>query len=224
MHLNEQEIVRRKAREELEKLGIEAYPSELYEVTHKSREIINSFKEEKADEYQEVSIAGRIMSRRIMGSASFAELQDEAGRIQIYLRRDDLCPGEDKTLYNTVFKKLLDIGDIIGVKGHVFKTKTGETSVYVKELKLLSKSLKPLPVVKESVDEEGIVQIHDSFTDLLLKTFPLIKWIVQFRKCIANFFSVYNRFKTFHQSFLFPMLLCKWRHLYGIIDDVRWLD
>jgi len=165
MHLSEQEIVRRKAREELEKLGIEAYPSELYEVTHKSREIINSFKEEKVNEYLDVSIAGRIMSRRIMGSASFVELQDEAGRIQIYLRRDDLCPGEDKTLYNTVFKKLLDIGDIIGVKGHVFKTKTGETSVYVKELKLLSKSLKPLPVVKESVDEEGNVQIHDSFTD-----------------------------------------------------------
>lgn len=169
MHLSEQEIVRRNALEELGKSGINSYPPELYEVTHKASEIKNNFSEDNSDEFKEVSMAGRIMSRRIMGSASFAEIQDETGRIQIYLRRDDLCPGDDKTLYNTVFKKLLDIGDIIGVQGYVFKTKTGETSVYVKELKLLTKSLRPLPIVKESTDEEGNIKIHDAFSDQEMK-------------------------------------------------------
>ncbi len=165
MHLSEQEIIRRQAREELEKLGIDPYPSALYPVTHHASEIKEGFSEDKADDYAEVCLAGRIMSRRIMGSASFAELQDVTGRIQLYFRRDDICPGEDKTMYNTVFKKLLDIGDIIGVKGFVFKTKVGEISVHVKEFTVLAKSLRPLPIVKESVDESGNKRVHDAFQD-----------------------------------------------------------
>ncbi|HHL51789.1 MAG TPA: lysine--tRNA ligase [Flammeovirgaceae bacterium] len=165
MHLSEQEIIRRQAREELEKLGIDPYPSALYPVTHHASEIKEGFSEDKADDYAEVCLAGRIMSRRIMGSASFAELQDVTGRIQLYFRRDDICPGEDKTMYNTVFKKLLDIGDIIGVKGFVFKTRVGEISVHVKEFTVLAKSLRPLPIVKESVDESGNKRVHDAFQD-----------------------------------------------------------
>ncbi len=159
LELSEQEIIRRKSLEELNKLGINAYPAAEYKNTHFSSEIKQKFDPEK-ENLQEVSIAGRIMSRRIMGKASFAEIQDAEGRIQVYLNRDDLCPGEDKTLYNTVFKKLLDIGDIIGIKGHVFITKVGETSIHVKELTILSKSLKPLPIVKE---KDG--KTYDAFTD-----------------------------------------------------------
>ncbi|HET9487660.1 MAG TPA: lysine--tRNA ligase [Chryseosolibacter sp.] len=164
MVLSEQELIRRQSKEELEKLGINPYPAELYEVNVTSREILERFDAEKKN-YQQVSIAGRIMSRRIMGSAAFAELQDESGRIQIYLRRDDLCPGDDKTLYNTVFKKHLDIGDIIGVKGFAFKTQTGEISIHVTSLTVLAKSLRPLPIVKETVDEQGNVLRHDAFKD-----------------------------------------------------------
>lgn len=164
MVLSEQEIIRRQSKEELEKLGINPYPAESYEVTVSAKEILEHFDAEKKN-YHQVSIAGRIMSRRIMGSAAFAELQDESGRIQIYLRRDDLCPGEDKTLYNTVFKKHLDIGDIIGVKGFGFKTQTGETSIHVTSLTVLAKSLRPLPIVKETVDEQGNVARHDAFKD-----------------------------------------------------------
>src|SRR5210317_2201828 len=122
MQLSEQEIIRRQAKEQLEALGIDPYPSELYQVTHQAKEIGENFSEATAEQFKEFSLAGRIMSRRIMGSASFAEIQDSSGRIQVYFRRDDICPGEDKTLYNTVFKKLLDIGDIIGVKGFAFRT------------------------------------------------------------------------------------------------------
>ncbi len=165
MHLSEQELIRRQAKEQLEALGIDPYPSELYEVSHLANEIKESFTEEKADQFKEVSLAGRIMSRRIMGSASFAELQDSSGRIQVYFRRDDICPEEDKTMYNTVFKKLLDIGDIIGIKGFVFITQVGEISVHVTDYKILAKSLKPLPIVKESVDEAGNKQVHDAFKD-----------------------------------------------------------
>jgi lysyl-tRNA synthetase, class II len=164
MVLSEQEIIRRQSKEELEKLGINPYPAELYEVNVAAKEILDHFDGEKKN-YQQVSMAGRIMSRRIMGSAAFAELQDESGRIQIYLRRDDLCPGDDKTLYNTVFKKHLDIGDIIGVKGFAFKTQTGETSVHVTSLTVLAKSLRPLPIVKETVDDQGNVVRHDAFKD-----------------------------------------------------------
>jgi lysyl-tRNA synthetase, class II len=164
MQLSEQEVIRRQSKEELEKLGINPYPAELFEVNASSADILLNYDRNKLD-YKSISIAGRIMSRRIMGNASFAELQDEKGRIQIYVRRDDICPGEDKTLYNTVFKKLLDIGDIIGVKGYVFTTQTGEISVHVTALTVLSKSLRPLPVVKESEDEQGNVVKHDAFTD-----------------------------------------------------------
>lgn len=158
--LSEQEIQRRQEKEELENLGINPYPSETYEVTHFAKEIKADF-EDKPEAFEEVTLAGRLMSRRIMGSASFAELQDSTGRIQIYVARDDVSPGGDKTAYNTVFKKVLSIGDFIGIKGFVFKTKVGETSVHVKEFVVLSKSLKPLPLPK--TDAEGVV--HDAFTD-----------------------------------------------------------
>ncbi|MFM8848915.1 MAG: lysine--tRNA ligase [Cytophagales bacterium] len=164
MHLSEQEIIRRQSLEELQKLGIEPYPAELFEVNVSAREIHANYSDQKI-EYKDVSIAGRIMTRRVMGNASFAELQDETGRIQVYFRRDDICPGEDKTLYNTVFKKLLDIGDIIGVKGFVFTTQTGEISIHVTSFKVLAKSLRPLPIVKETKDEQGNVVLHDAFTD-----------------------------------------------------------
>ena len=162
--LSEQEIFRRKSLEEFKKLGINPYPAELYEVNASAEEILTNYERQKSD-YRQISIAGRMMSRRIMGNASFAELQDETGRIQLYIRRDDLCPEEDKTMYNTVFKKLLDIGDIIGVKGYGFTTQTGEISIHVTALTVLSKALRPLPVVKETTDEAGVVTRHDAFTD-----------------------------------------------------------
>jgi lysyl-tRNA synthetase class 2 len=164
MQLSEQELRRREEKSELEKLGIDPYPPELFEVNVSTRDIRKNYEKQKTD-YKNISIAGRIMSRRIMGSASFAELQDEYGKIQIYLRRDDICPGEDKTLYNVVFKRLLDIGDIIGIKGYLFTTQTGELSIYVNELKVLTKSLRPLPIVKETTDQEGKVVSHDAFKD-----------------------------------------------------------
>lgn len=163
--LSEQEIIRRKSLDEFKKLGINPYPAELFEVNASAQEILTNYERQKSD-YRQISIAGRMMSRRVMGNASFAELQDETGRIQLYIRRDDLCPGEDKTQYNTVFKKLLDIGDIIGVKGYGFTTQTGEISIHVTSLTVLSKSLRPLPVVKETTDEAtGVVTRHDAFTD-----------------------------------------------------------
>ena len=160
MILSEQELLRRQKREDLIKLGINPYPAEMFDVNVTAEDIHKNYENNKLD-YKVISIAGRLMSFRIMGSASFAELQDSTGRIQVYFRRDDLCPDEDKTLYNTVFKKLLDIGDIIGVKGYVFTTQTGEISIHVTEFKILNKSLKPLPVVKR--DDDG--NIHDGFTD-----------------------------------------------------------
>jgi lysyl-tRNA synthetase, class II len=159
LHLSEQERIRRDALNELIKLGIDPFPAEGYEVNISSGEIHENFRPGTSD-YQEVRLAGRIMSRRIMGSASFAEIQDQEGRIQLYFRRDDICAGDDKTLYNTVFKKLLDIGDIIGVRGFVFVTQVGEVSIHVKEFKLLAKSLHPLPVVKE---KEG--KTYDAFSN-----------------------------------------------------------
>jgi lysyl-tRNA synthetase, class II len=159
LELSEQEIIRRNSLEELRKSGIDPYPPEGFEINVNTTEILTNYKPE-LNNYQDVSIAGRVMSRRIMGSASFAELQDEKGRLQIYIKRDDICPNEDKSLYNSVFKKLLDIGDIIGVKGFVFITQMGEISIHVKELKVLSKSIRPLPIVKE---KDG--QLFDAFTD-----------------------------------------------------------
>lgn len=164
MHLSEQELRRREEREQLIHLGIEPYPAPLFEVNVTAADIHQNYERNKT-EYKNLSIAGRIMSRRIMGNASFAELMDATGRIQLYFRRDDLCPDEDKTLYNTVFKKLLDIGDIIGVQGFAFTTQTGEISIHVNSFKVLTKSLKPLPIVKESVDEQGVKHVHDAFSD-----------------------------------------------------------
>lgn len=158
--LSEQELLRREALTELHNLGINPYPAEAFDVNVTAQDIVNNYEGDKIS-YKNISIAGRIMSRRIMGNASFAELQDASGRIQIYINRDEICPAEDKTLYNTVFKKLLDIGDFIGIKGYVFTTKTGEISIHVSELKVLSKSLKPLPIVKR--DDDG--NIYDGFTD-----------------------------------------------------------
>ncbi len=158
-HISEQEQIRRQALKELENLGVDPYPAAEFPVDTTALEILQGYDQEK-NNFQEVTLAGRIMSRRIMGAASFMVIQDHSGRIQVYVKRDDICPGDDKTLYNTVFKKLLDIGDIVGVKGFAFITKTGEISVHAKELVLLSKSLRVLPIVKE---KEG--QLYDAFTD-----------------------------------------------------------
>ena len=154
--LSDQEIQRRETREKLMEMGINPYPAELYPVDILAKDLKANFEDGKS-----VCLAGRMMSKRIMGKASFAELQDSSGRIQLYFNRDEICPGEDKMLYNELFKKSLDLGDFIGVKGELFKTQVGETSVNVKEFILLSKSLKPLPLPK--TDAEGIV--HDAFTD-----------------------------------------------------------
>lgn len=158
--LSEQEIQRRESLQELRNLGINPYPAEAYDVDTYATDITNNYERDKIA-YKNISMAGRIMTRRIMGNASFAEIQDSTGRMQIYIKRDDICPTEDKTLYNTVFKKLLDIGDFIGIKGYVFTTQTGEISVHVTQLTVLSKSLKPLPIVKR--DDQG--NTYDGFTD-----------------------------------------------------------
>ena len=157
---SEQEILRRESLAKIKELGIDPYPAALYPVNETARGIAEKYDPEK-ENLQDVCIAGRIMSRRIMGAASFMELQDATGRIQVYVKRDDICPGEDKTLYNTVFKKLLDIGDIIGIKGFAFITQTGQLSIHARELVLLSKSLRVLPIVK--TDADGTV--HDGFAD-----------------------------------------------------------
>ena len=157
--LSEQEQVRRNSLNEIIKLGINPYPPELFEVNVNTADIHKYYEKDKG-EFKNISIAGRIMTRRIMGNASFAELQDSTGKIQVYFKRDDICPGEDKTMYNVVFKKYLDIGDIIGVKGFVFITQTGETTIHVTEYKLLCKTLRPLPVVKE---KEG--EVFDAFSN-----------------------------------------------------------
>ncbi len=157
--LSEQEQLRRESLAELRRLGIDPYPAAKYEVTSTAADIAKEYSPEK-NNFQDIRIAGRIMSRRIMGSVSFFEIQDHTGRIQVYIRRDDICPDEDKTMYNTVFKKLLDIGDFVGVEGFTFITQTGELSVHCRELTLLSKSLKVLPIVKE---KDG--QVYDAFTD-----------------------------------------------------------
>ena len=158
LELSEQEIIRRNSLETLKGMGINPYPADEYVVNAYSDDIIANFTDDA--EPRQVSIAGRMMNRRIMGKASFFELQDSHGRVQVYVSRDDLCPGEDKELYNTVFKKLLDMGDFVGVQGYVFRTQTGEISVHAQSLKLLSKSLKPLPVVKE---KDGVT--YDAFED-----------------------------------------------------------
>ena len=158
LELSEQEIIRRNSLDTMRQMGIDPYPAAEYPVTGYSDEIRSSFSDDAP--HREVSVAGRIMSRRIMGKASFIELQDSRGRIQVYISRDDICPGEDKDLYNVVFKKLLDIGDFIGIKGYVFRTQTGEISVHAQELTVLGKSLRPLPIVKV---KDGVT--YDAFDD-----------------------------------------------------------
>ncbi len=157
--LSEQEIQRRQSLANLRELGINPYPAPLYPVNATAKSIAAEYDPEKGN-LTDVCIAGRMMSRRIMGAASFIELQDETGRIQVYVKRDEICPGEDKSMYNTVFKKLLDIGDIVGIKGFAFITQTGQLSVHAKELTVLSKSLRVLPIVKEA---DG--KVHDAVTD-----------------------------------------------------------
>ncbi|MFN4286722.1 MAG: lysine--tRNA ligase [Lacibacter sp.] len=174
-HLSEQELIRRDKLKQLQALGINPYPAPLFPVTHYTTAVKSGYNPEEAEQWKEVALAGRIMSIRDMGKACFAVLQDSHGRLQIYVRRDDICPGDDKTLYDTVFKKLLDIGDIIGVKGFVFTTKTGEISLHVQELTLLTKALKPLPVVKEA---DG--QVYDAVTD------PEFKYRQRYADLIIN--------------------------------------
>ena len=158
LELSEQEIGRRQSLQELRNMGIDPYPAAEFPTNAFSTDIKEQFDDNA--EPRQVIIAGRLMSRRVMGKASFAEIQDSKGRIQVYITRDDICPGEDKNLYNTVFKRLLDIGDFIGVEGFVFRTQTGEVSVHAQSLKLLSKSLKPLPIVKY---KDGVA--YDKFDD-----------------------------------------------------------
>ncbi|MEM9052159.1 MAG: lysine--tRNA ligase [Bacteroidota bacterium] len=159
--LNEQEIIRRQSLDSIRKMGIDPYPPQEVEVTHLAKDILENFNEAEAEKWKEVKLAGRLMSKRIMGKASFAELQDQSGKIQAYFNRDELCPGEDKSLYNDLFKKLIDRGDYIAVEGHVFKTQVGEISIHVEKFSLLSKSIKPLPFPK--TDDQG--NVYDAFTD-----------------------------------------------------------
>jgi lysyl-tRNA synthetase class 2 len=174
-HFSEQEQLRREKLAELIMMGIEPYPAPLYPINSSSVFIKENYKEETREQFADLCLAGRIMSVRDMGKANFAVIQDAHGRIQLYIRREDICPGEDKTLYDIVWKKLIDIGDIIGIRGYAFITKTGETSVHVKELTLLSKSLRPLPVVKEA---EG--QTFDAVTD------PEFKYRQRYADLIIN--------------------------------------
>ncbi len=161
---SEQELVRRDKLRELQQMGIDPYPAPLYHITHSVKQIKEGYSEATADQYKDISFAGRIMSVRDMGKANFAVLQDSTGRIQVYVKRDDICAGEDKSMYDIVWKKLLDIGDIIGVKGYAFITRTGELSIHVTSFTLLTKSLRPLPVIKEKDGE-----LYDEVTDLEFK-------------------------------------------------------
>ncbi|MCH2216135.1 MAG: lysine--tRNA ligase [Flavobacteriales bacterium] len=159
--LNEQEIIRRQSLQSIRKMGIDPYPPQEVEVTHLAKDILDNFNDVEAEKWKGVKLAGRLMSKRIMGKASFAELQDHSGKLQAYFNRDELCLGEDKSLYNDLFKKLIDRGDYIAVEGHVFKTQVGEVSIHVKKFTLLSKSIKPLPFPK--TDDQG--NVYDAFTD-----------------------------------------------------------
>src|SRR5215203_4470159 len=174
-HLSEQEQIRREKLGDLLGIGIDPYPAELFPVNNNATTIKQQFNDENKETFKDICVAGRIMSVRDMGKANFAVIQDSSGRIQLYIKRDDICPGEDKTLYDIIWKKCTDIGDIIGVKGYVFKTKTGETSIHVKELTILAKALKPLPIVKEA---EG--QTFDAVTD------PEFKYRQRYADLIIN--------------------------------------
>jgi len=189
LELSEQEQIRRNSLQELRKMGINPYPAETYETNITIAEIRNTFSVD-AGGFADVSLAGRIMSRRIMGAASFVELQDHTGKMQLYFKRDDICPGEDKSMYNVVFKRLLDIGDIIGVKGFVFRTQMGEITIHVREFKLLSKSLRPIPVVKEKEDKtwdafrDAEQRYRQRYLDLIVN--PGIREIFVKRAALVN--------------------------------------
>ncbi len=172
--LSEQEIIRRDSLKAMRELGIDPYPAAAYEVNITTSQIREQYNPEEGN-LRDISIAGRIMTRRIMGAAAFMEIQDEKGRIQIYIKRDEICPGEDKTMYNTIFKKLLDIGDIVGIKGYAFITQAGELSIHAKELTVLSKSLRVLPIVKE---KDG--QKYDEFSD------PELRYRMRYVDLIVN--------------------------------------
>ena len=203
-NFNEQEQNRRQSLQQIRDLGINPYPAEEFEITATSDEILRNFNPEAAEDdpaqqkFKSISFAGRLMSRRIMGAASFIELQDSEGRIQAYVKRDEICPGEDKTLYNTVFKKLLDIGDIIGIKGFAFVTQTGQKSIHVKELKVLSKSLRVLPIVKEKDGE-----VFDAFADPEMRYRQrYVDLIVnpEVRKVFEKRTKIYNTMREFFNS------------------------
>ena len=171
---NEQELIRRESLQAIRDLGIDPYPAEAFDINTNTNEIKEKY-DDQLKNFSDIKIAGRVMSRRIMGAASFMELMDEKGKIQVYIKRDEICPEEDKTLYNTLFKKLIDIGDIVGITGYAFITQAGELSIHAKSFKLLSKSLKVLPIVKE---KEG--QIYDAFTD------PELRYRMRYVDLIVN--------------------------------------
>ena len=193
MSLSEQELIRREKLRELEQLGVNPYPAEVFEINSNSQYLHDQFDEavlKYGQGISEVSIAGRLMSVRDMGKASFGVLQDSVGKIQVYIKRDEICPDEDKTTYDLIWKKLIDIGDIIGVKGYVFKTKTGEPSVHVNSFKLLTKSLRPLPIVKE---KDGTVydavidpdlRYRQRYVDLIIN--PQVKEVFRKRTQLVN--------------------------------------
>ena len=161
IELSEQELLRRAKLEEITKMGIDAYPAALVEINATAKDILDNFTSESSEHYKNICIAGRVMSNRDMGKACFVSLQDATGRIQVYIRRDDICPGEDKSTFDLLFKKHTDLGDIIGITGFVFVTKVGEISIHATSFKMLSKSLRPLPSVKR--DDEG--NVFDEVTD-----------------------------------------------------------
>lgn len=183
-NLSDQEQQRRTALEAIRELGIDPYPPETFETNASAKGVLNRFEQEASENLQGLRLSGRLMGRRIMGKASFAELEDESGTIQLYISRDDLCPGDDKTYYNKLFKKLLDIGDIIGVEGYAFRTKMGEVTIFVESLKLLAKSLRPIPLPKEKDGE-----VYDAFTD------PEQRHRMRYLDLVVNP-SVRERFKT----------------------------
>ncbi len=190
-HLSEQEIIRREKLAELTQLGINAYPAALYPVNSTSAYIKENFKgEENKAQFEDICIAGRLMSVRDMGKANFFVLQDAVGKIQCYIKQDDICPGEDKSLFQNVWKKLTDIGDIIGVKGYVFTTKTGETSIHVKSFDILTKSLRPLPIVKEKDGEvfdaviDPDLRYRQRYVDLIVN--PQVKETFRQRTRLVN--------------------------------------
>jgi lysyl-tRNA synthetase class 2 len=198
MILSEQEQLRRDKLQQMRSIGIEPYPAAQYHLTHYATDILENF-DKQPDNYKQVRLAGRLMSMRVQGSASFAEIQDTTGRIQIYVRRDDICPDEDKTLYNTVFKKLLDLGDFIGVEGYVFRTQVGEISIHVERFVVLAKALRPLPIVK--TDSEG--NVHDAVTDAEFRYRQRYADLVvnpQVRETFIKRTKIYNTFREFFNS------------------------